>query len=259
MKTKYGIILLLIGIIVCSVDALAFDYTFKTTVTREVTNTLQFDNTPGCDGSTPNNPPIEYKARYIDSFFTHFSIRIVKKSDNSAYFDGGNHTVVHGGNFNLETGELTYTIADIPKTKEILVIRFYTNNNASGQPYAEQEISATGDTRGKAGYVTFGNVGDGSDGGGGGGAISGYDGVVTGASISNGVNYSEITVNFQDFGDANYAAMVSVQSIGNRFNDNNITTPVVYAKNGTSFKVLLEKNPTGNPANLRLDIIIQPY
>ncbi len=263
MKTKYGIILLLICIVTFSFDALAaVDYTFKTTVTRTESRSIVPDNSPNCDGSTPSLPTINYSVTLIDSVFTDFSFRIVKKSDLSAYHNSLGHTVVTSGggqNFNLATGELTYTITGITKINEILIVRFYKNNDGSGSPYSEQEISISSNTRPQAGFVTFGNVGNGTNDGGAAGAITETGGAISSASIVNDNDYSDITVNFTDLGDANYVAMVSLQSITDRFNCNNVRPPVVFNKTSNSFKIFIEKDPNTNPQDLRLDIIIQAY
>ena len=267
MKTKYGIILLLIGIVACSFETFAADYTYKVTVTRTENRSIVPDNSANCDGSVPTLPTINYSVTMIDSNFTQFSIRIVKKSDLSAYYSTGlsNLTVTHGGNFNLATGELTHTITGIPKINETLIIRFYKNGGATGSPYAEQELTIATDTRAKAGYVTFGNVGNGDifanggDNSGNPGSISSYGGFVTSASISNSAQASEITVNFTALDDANYVAMVSVTS-GDPYNSNNIMVPVVYNKTSGSFKILMEDNayPT-TVESIRLDLILQAY
>ncbi|MBI3260482.1 MAG: hypothetical protein HYZ54_13565 [Ignavibacteriae bacterium] len=262
MKTKNGIILLLICIGIFTSEAFAaVDYTFKTNVTRTETRSIVPDNSPNCDGSTPTMPTINYDVTIIDSQFTDFSFRIVKKSDLSAYYNSLNHTVITSGgsqNFDLTNGELTYTITGIPKTNEILIVRFYKNAGGTGSPYYEQEISISSNTRPQAGFVTFGNVGDNSDGGGA-GAITATGGAISSASINNAPMYSEITVNFTDLGDANYVAMVSLESTnGTRFNSNNVSVPVIYDKTSSSFKVLLEDNGV-SIEDLRLDIIIQAY
>lgn len=262
MKTKYGIILLLICIVTFSFDAIAaVDYTFKTSVTRTESRSIVPDNSANCDGSVPNLPTINYNVTLIDSVFTDFSFRIVKKSDLSAYYNSLGHTVITSGggqNFDLATGELTYTITGIPKTNEILIVRFYKNNDGSGSPYSEQEISISSNTRPQAGFVVFGNVGDGSDGGAA-GAVTSTGGAISGATINNAATYSEVTVNFTDLGDANYVVMVSLESTtGTRFNSNEVAVPVVFDKTSSSFKVLLEDNGA-IIENLRLDIIIQAY
>lgn len=262
MKTKYGIILLLICIGLFTSEAFAaVDYTFKTSVTRSETRQIVPDNSANCDGSTPTMPTISYDVVLIDSVFSNFSFRIFKKSDNSAYYNSLGHTVITSGgsqNYDLTNGELTYTITGIPKTNEVLIVKFYKNSGGTGTADFEQEISISSNTRPQAGFVVFGNVGDGTDGGGA-GSISSTGGAISGASISNAAAYSEITVNFTDLGDANYVAMVSLESTnGSRFNSNNVAVPVVFAKTSSSFKVLLEDNGA-SIEDLRLDIIIQAY
>lgn len=265
MKTKNGIILLLICIGICTSEAFAaVDYTFKTSVTRTETRQIVPDNSANCDGSTPTMPTISYDVVLIDSVFTNFSFRIFKKSDNSAYYNSLGHTVITSGgsqNYDLTNGELTYTITGIPKTNEILIVKFYKNSGGTGTADFEQEISISSNTRPQAGFVTFGNVGNGSvngDNTGVPGSITSTGGFVTGASISNGNLASEITVNFTDLGDANYVAMVTLYSNSNEYLSNNVTVPVVYAKGSSSFKVLIE-DVGGFYQDLRLDIIIQAY
>lgn len=262
MKTKFGVILILLSFIVLGSNAFAaVDYTFKGTITRTENRSIVPDNSPQCDGSTPTMPTVNYSVTLIDSTVTDFSFRIVKKSDNSAYYNSLGHTIITSGgskNFDLATGELTYTITGIPKTSEILIVRLYTNSGGTGSPYSEQEISVSSDTRPKAGFVTFGNVGDGSDGGSQ-GSISSVGGFVTSASISNGASYSQITVNFTALDDASYVAMVTLQSsTGTRFSSNNVTTPVVYDKQTGSFKVLIEDNGV-DIEDLRMDLVLQAY
>jgi len=259
MKTKFGVILILLCLIALSADALAVNYTFKTTVTRTESRSIVPDNSANCDGSAPSLPTINYNVTLIDSNFTQFTIKIVKKSDNSDYFGPVTAGVTHGGNFNLATGELTYTITGITKTNEILIVKFYKGASAAGTPDAEQEISVSSNTRPQAGYVTFGNVGNGASDGGSPGSITGFGGFITNASINNGNTSSNITINFTALDDANYTANVSLVGISNIVNNSQVTCPVIYSKTTSSLVIFL--SDVDNPAiqDLRLDIVIQSY
>lgn len=256
MKTKFGVILILLCLIALSADALAVNYTFKTTVTRTESRSIVPDNSANCDGSAPTLPTINYNVTLIDSNFTQFTIKIVKKSDNSDYFGPVTAGVTHGGNFNLATGELTYTITGITKTNEILIVKFYKGASAAGTPDAEQEISVSSNTRPQAGFINIGDIAlnDNTTHG-----LGTFGGIVTGGStFSNDAVGTYITVNFPTQEDTDYIVMLTYHSLGAVGSDNNVRMPVVYNKTTTSFEVYIEEiNASGQ--NLRLDIILQHY
>jgi len=262
MKTKFGVILFLLCFVIFSFDALAVDYTFKTTITRVVAKTITPDNTAGCDGAAVNNPPINYNVTEVDNTITSFSIRFYKKVGGALYLDDGTHAIVTSGgskNFDLTTGEFSYTVTGITKTKDILIAKLY--NQTSGETLiTELEMSASSsNVRVQAGYVSFGNIGNGS-GAGSAGSISAYGGAISSASISNpDATTSDITVNFDDLGDTDYVAIVTLQGLSGASGSNrNATVPIVHSKSSSSFKVNLgEIGDTSQ--NLRLDFIIQGY
>lgn len=258
MKTKFGVILFLISFIALSTVASAVDYELKTTLTRTETRTLTPVNPALCDGTTPAPlPPRTYNVSLIDSTITHFSIRIVKKVGGAVH-----HTVATtaiGSYLDLATGEFTYNVTGIPKTKDILLIRLYNQTGGVDTILKEMEMSASsGSVRTQVGYVNFGNVGDGS-GSGEAGAIAGTGGAISTASISNTPSTSEITVNFDDLGDTDYITLVTLQRLsGSLSNNSDVSVPVVHSKTSNSFKVYI-KELTDTTQDLRLDILIQGY
>lgn len=252
MKTKYGIILLLSCIVLFSYNALAVDYTIKTTVTRTENRSIVPDNSANCDGSTPTLPTVNYSVTLIDSNFTDFSIRVFKKSDNSLWHTNLGNTVVHGGNFDLATGELEHTITGIPATKEVLIARVYLNSGGTGSPYSEQEFSIAVNARPAAGFANIGDIGSFDN------TVGSYGGVVTNVSKTSSASASEITVTIENQEDANYVVMTSVRSLGNSSFDNDIHLPIVTSQSATSFVVFIEE-PAAVTQDIRLMFIVQRY
>ncbi|MFN5310728.1 MAG: hypothetical protein ACK5C0_14860 [Candidatus Kapaibacterium sp.] len=256
MKTFYGISLFLLCFIVSYGDAFAVDVTIKTSLMRTVTQTIITGASSGsCGNAAPEPDTLNFEIKVVDSVTTQFTVRVVEKEDTSVVVLIPSTYAINfgmGGNYNRANGELTHTVTGIPSSKKPLLLQLFKGNSVSGQPYIEQEVSSARGTKVQSGVLDIGDIASGT-------TVSSPGGVVTGGSKSNNGSSSTITVNIETQEDANYAVMVTIQSLsGDPDDDNDIKVPVIRNKTDSSFQVYLFET-IGDVQNIRLNILIQGY